>query len=186
MVRLAKNKLMQSLVFICLVAVGLLGIVNALVDPKVFAAVQFEEQAAFKEVMPLAANFTAIKSSGDKKVLYYKAFDLQGKLIGFVFKANGQGYSSVIETLAGIFPDGRISAIKIISLDETLGLGMRVTEDKFTGQFNQQNSLDLSGVQAITGASISSRAVMNSVMQKAQEIKELINTDKIDKKEGAE
>ncbi|MCX5669182.1 MAG: FMN-binding protein, partial [Candidatus Omnitrophica bacterium] len=71
-----------------------------------------------------------------------------------------------------------ISAIKIISLNETPGLGMRVTEDKFTGQFNQQNSLDLSGVEAITGATISSSAVMNSVMKKAQEIKELIKNDK--------
>ncbi|MEI7672956.1 MAG: FMN-binding protein [Deltaproteobacteria bacterium] len=63
-------------------------------------------------------------------------------------------------------------------MNETPGLGMRVTEDKFTNQFNQQNSLDLSSVEAITGATISSRAVTNSVMKKAQEIKELIKHDK--------
>jgi electron transport complex protein RnfG len=98
--------------------------------------------------------------------------------VGFVFKASGKGYSSVIETLAGIFPDGKISAIKIISLNETPGLGMRVTEDKFRSRFNHQNSLDLLGVEAIAGATISSRAVINSVMKKAQEIKELIKNDK--------
>jgi Na+-translocating ferredoxin:NAD+ oxidoreductase RnfG subunit len=38
--------------------------------------------------------------------------------------------------------------------------------------------LDLSFVEAITGATISSRAVMNSVMKKAREIKELIKNDK--------
>lgn len=166
------------LALICVVAAGLLGIVNTLTSPKILAAAQAEEQAALKEVMPLAAKFTAVKSVADKEVLYYKAFDNQDKLIGFVFKAGGKGYSSVIETLAGIFPDGKISAIKIISLNETPGLGMRVTEDKFTAQFNHQNSLDLSSVEAITGATISSRAVMNSVMKKAQEIKELIKNDK--------
>jgi electron transport complex protein RnfG len=166
------------LAFICVVAAGLLATVNMLTGPKILAAALSEEQAALKEVMPLAAKFTAVKPDPAKEILYYKAFDKQGKLMGFVFKAGGKGYSSVIQTLAGIFPDGKISAIKIISLNETPGLGMRVTEDKFTDQFNQQNSLDLSGVQAITGATISSRAVMNSVMQKAEEIKEFIKDDK--------
>jgi electron transport complex protein RnfG len=128
--------------------------------------------------MPLAVKFIAVKPGEENKVVYYKAFDNQEKLIGFVFKASGKGYSSVIETLAGIFLDGKISAIKIISLSETPGLGMRVTEDKFTGQFSRQNSLDLSSIEAITGATISSRAVINSVMKKAEEIKELIKNDK--------
>ena len=166
------------LAFICVVAAGLLATVNALTGPKILAAAAAEEKAALKEVMPLAVKFNAVKAAVDKEVIYYKAFDNQDKLIGFVFKAGGKGYSSVIETLAGIFPDGKISAIKIISLNETPGLGMRVTEDKFTRQFNDQNSLDLSGVEAITGATISSRVVMDSVMKKAQEIKELIKNDK--------
>lgn len=163
------------LALICVVAAGLLAVVNTLTGPKILAAALSEEQAALKEVMPLAAKFTVVKP--DKEILYYKAFDSQGKLIGFVFKASGKGYSSIIETLAGIFLDEKISAIKIISLNETPGLGMRVTEDKFTSQFNQQNSLDLSSVEAITGATISSRAVMDSVMKKAQEIKALIKND---------
>lgn len=165
------------LALICVIAAGLLAGVNKMTGPKILAAAQAEEQAALKEVMPLAAKFIAVKPAADKEVLYYKAFDSQDKLIGFVFKASGKGYSSVIETLAGMFLDEKISAIKIISLNETPGLGMRVTEDKFTGQFNRQN-LDLAGVQAITGATISSSAVINSVMKKAQEIKALIKNDK--------
>ena len=166
------------LALICIVAAGLLAAVNTLTGPKILAIALAEEQAALKEVMPLAVKFEAVKPVAYKEILYYKAFDRQDKLIGFVFKASAKGYSSVIQTLAGIFLDEKISAIKIISLNETPGLGMRVREDKFTGQFNQQNSLDLSGVQAITGATISSRAVMDSVMKKAQEIKELIKHDK--------
>jgi len=166
------------LALICVVAAGLLATVNRFTSPKILAAAQAEEQAALKEIMPLAVKFTTVKSASDKETLYYKAFDNQERLIGFVFKASGKGYSSVIETLAGIFLDGKISAIKIISLNETPGLGMRITEDKFTGQFKQQNSLDLSSVEAITGATVSSRAVMDSVMKKAQEIKALIKNDK--------
>ncbi len=166
------------LALICLIAGGLLATVNRFTGPRIIAAAHAEEQAGLKEVMPLAEKFSAVVRPADSKVLYYKAFDLQGKLVGFVFKASGKGYSSLVETLVGIFPDGRINAIKVISLNETPGLGMQITENKFTDQFNLKNSWDFSGVQAVTGATISSRAVMDSVMQKAQEIKALIKNDK--------
>ena len=166
------------LAFICLIAAGLLAAVNALTAPRILALALAEEQAALKEVMPLAAKFTAIKSVTDGETLYYKAFDGQDKTIGFVFKAGGKGYSSVIQTLVGIDSDGKISAIKVLAQTETPGLGVRITEKKFTDQFRGQNSLNLSAVQAISGATISSRAVMNSVVKKAQEIKELIKNEK--------
>ncbi|MFA5092701.1 MAG: RnfABCDGE type electron transport complex subunit G [Candidatus Omnitrophota bacterium] len=166
------------LALICVVAAGLLAGVNALTGPKIIAQAQLEEQLALKEVMPLAVKFATIKSNVDNKVLYYKAFDGQDKLIGYVFKASGKGYSSTIETLVGIFIDDQISAIKVISQNETPGLGARVTEDKFRGQFSNQSSLDLAEVSAITGATISSRAVVNSIMKKAIEIKEFIKNEK--------
>ena len=164
------------LALICVIAAGLLSGVNTLTRSKIAAQAKAEEQAALKEVMPQAAKFTEVKPG--QETLYYKALDSQDKLIGFVFKASGKGYSSVIETLAGISLDEKISAIKVVSLSETPGLGMRVTENSFTSQFNNQDALSLSGVQAISGATISSSAVMDSVIKKAQEIKELIKNEK--------
>jgi len=164
------------LTLICVVAAGLLAGVNSLTRSKIIAQALAEEQAALKEVMPGAVKFTEVKSG--QEILYYRALDSQNSLIGFVFKASGKGYSSVIETLTGIFLDGKISAIKVISLNETPGLGMRVAENSFTRQFNSQDVLNLSGVQAIAGATISSRAVMDSVVKKAQELQELIKNEK--------
>ena len=164
------------LALICVIAAGLLSGVNALTRSKIMAQALAEEQAALKEVMPGAAKFSEVKAGQD--ILYYKAFDNQNSLIGFVFKASGKGYSSVIETLAGILLDGKISAIKVISLNETPGLGMRVTENNFTSQFNNQDALSLSAVQAIAGATISSRAVIDSVIKKAQELQVLIKNEK--------
>lgn len=166
------------LAFICVIAAGLLAGVNLLTRPKILAQAQAEEQAALKEVMPSAAKFIEVKSDVDGEILYYKALDSQDKLIGFAFKASGKGYSSTIETLAGIFLDEKISAIKVISANETPGLGSKITEDKFTDQFTNQQAQDLSGVQVIAGATISSRAVINSVMKKARQVKELIKNEK--------
>jgi len=164
------------LALICIIAAGLLSGVNTLTRSKIMAQALAEEQAALKEVMPGAAKFDEVKSG--EEILYYRAFDSQDSLIGFVFKASGKGYSSVIETLAGILLDGKISAIKVVSLNETPGLGMRVTENSFTSQFKNQDTLNLSGIQAIAGATISSRAVIDSVVKKAQGLQELIKNEK--------
>jgi len=161
---------------ICVLAAGLLAGANALTRSKIAEQAQAEEQSALKEVMPQAKKFIPVGLAPD--VLYYKAVDGQEKLLGFVFKASGKGYSSVIQTLAGMNLEGVISAVKVVSQNETPGLGMRITENKFTDQFRNQDSLSLLDVQAITGATISSKAVMNSVIQKAQEIRELIKNEK--------
>jgi Na+-translocating ferredoxin:NAD+ oxidoreductase subunit G len=164
------------LALICSVAAGLLAGANELTRAKIATQAYAEEQASLKDVMPQAAKFREIKSG--EEVLYYKALDNQDRVLGFVFKASGKGYSSLIQTLAGISPDGRISGIKVISLNETPGLGTRVAENKFTDKFRGKDSSSLSGVQAIAGATISSRAIMNAVTKKAQEIKELIKNEK--------
>ncbi len=167
---------------ICVLAAGLLAGVNALTRAKIANQAQAEEQSALKEVMPQAAKFIPVGQIPE--VSYYKVFDSQERLIGFVFKASGKGYSSVIQTLAGMDLQGKICAIKVVSQNETPGLGMRITENKFTGQFKNQDSLNLPDVQAITGATISSRAVMSSVIKKAQEIKELIKNRPFDSAQG--
>ncbi|GEM_PF-1151594 len=147
-------------------------------NPKTSDSAPRENQAEFQEVMPAAVKFVPVKPDKEKEALYYKAFDRGDKLTGFVFKASGRGYSSEIQILAGMFTDGKLCAVKILSLQETPGLGMRVAEKEFTGQFAHQDSADLSGVSAIAGASVSSRAVINAVMKKAQEIKALVENGK--------
>ena len=160
---------------ICIVAAGFLAGINALTSSRIIAQAQAEEEAGLKEVVPPGAHFEAVKSG--EKTLYYKAHDKEGRLIGVAFKALAKGYSSDIETLVGMLPDGTILAIKILNQNETPGLGSRVSEAEFTGQF--KNKKDLNNTQAITGATISSRAVIDSVKSKAEEIKQLMTNDKI-------
>ncbi len=159
---------------ICVVASGLLAGMNSLTKTRIIAQAQAEEDAGLKEVLPQAARFEAVKSG--EEIIYYRAYDGVGKLIGVAFKASGKGYSSTIETMAGMLKDGTITAIKILSHNETPGLGANVAESSFSSQFKDKK--DLAQVQAITGATISSKAVIDSVNNKAQEIKELIKNAK--------
>ncbi len=161
------------LALICIIAAGLLAGVNSLTKSKIIAQAQAEEAAGLKEVLPEAADFKQVKKN--EETIYYRAFDNQDKLIGAAFKVSAKGYSSTIETMVGILKDGTITAIKVLSQNETPGLGSQVAGDKFRGQFS--NKKDLSAVQAITGATISSRAVINSVRDRAEQIKEMIKNE---------
>lgn len=164
------------LAIICAVAGGLLAGMNSITQAKIISQAQAEEDNALKEVMPQGEHFEPMKKGHD--LIYYKVSDKEGKFIGVAFKASGKGYSSVIDTLVGMSKDGTITAIKILSQNETPGLGARLAESSFTGKFSDKNIQDLSAVQAITGATISSKAVINSVQEKAKEIQELIKNER--------
>lgn len=163
------------LAVICMVASGLLAGMNSLTKAKIIAQARAEENSALKEVMPDAEHFEPVTKGED--VVYYKVRNKEGKFSGVAFKVSGKGYSSVIDTLVGMGKDGTIVAIKVLSQNETPGLGVRITEPAFIGRFISKNIQDLSGVQAITGATISSKAVINSVQIKAKEILELIKNE---------
>lgn len=161
------------LALICSLAGGLLAGVNFLTQPKIIAQAQAEEEASLKEIIPRANRFDPIKSQTEE-ILYYKAYD-NHKLLGIIFKASAKGYSSNIETMVGIDNSGSIITIKVIAQNETPGLGSRVTEKSFTNQFSSKAAPNLSNVQAITGATISSKAVIDSVRKKAEEIKSMLD-----------
>ena len=165
------------LAMICVVASGLLAGMNSLTKAKILAQAQTEEETTLKELVPEAAHFEPVKSK-EGEVIYYKAHNKEEKLVGVVFKAGGKGYSSTIETMVGMTGEGKILGIKVVNQNETPGLGSQVTESAFSSQFSNKNISALNEVQAITGATISSKAVIDSVTKRAQQIKELIKDEK--------
>lgn len=155
---------------ICFVASGILAVVNAVTEPRIQYEKEKEERLALKEVMPDSGNFEEVLENG--ALLYYKAYDASGKLSGFVIKSEAKGYSSNIEVMAGLGTDLRITNIKILSQNETPGLGTNVTKPDFLGRFSGKDINSLAQVDTITGATISSGAVITAVRAKITELKE--------------
>ncbi|MFA5156828.1 MAG: RnfABCDGE type electron transport complex subunit G [Candidatus Omnitrophota bacterium] len=166
-----------TLGFICILAAGLLAGVNALTRPMIFAQAKQQEEKALSEVFHDAGRFEEIKSAAGE-IIYYKVYDNNGVVVGVAFKATGKGYSGPVETMVGMDMDGKIGIIKVLSQNETPGLGSRVSEGSFTSQFSGKNIAGLDEVQAITGATISSKAVTDPVKNKAQEILSLIKNER--------
>ncbi len=162
-----------TLGIICLVASGLLGMVHAVTQPKIEAEKSSREEAALKEVFPAAESFEAVKEGTD--TVYYKALDNKGDMLGVVFKAIRRGYSSDIVSLAGMDKEGALVAVKVLSQNETPGLGTQAAEPKFLGRFNGKKIDALAtSVDAITGATITSMAIIDSVQETGQKILEKV------------
>jgi electron transport complex protein RnfG len=175
---------------VCLSATAALALVNRATAPQIHKQAELELQAGLKEVLPQAASFSPVMVNN--ATAYYRAFDGQGALTGAAFIASKKGYSSEIQTMVGLNLDGTISAVKVLEpVGETPGLGSRITEVKddttlfdalagkkknaaarpwFQEQFSGKRANEIASVNSITGATISSKAVIEAVQEKAQEI----------------
>ena len=115
--------------------------------------------------------------------------DLKGQLAGWVIRAGGQGYADKIEILLGLDPHlETITGLFILEQKETPGLGNKITFTEWRNQFvHKQTSTPLEvqkggsktshSIDAITGATISSRSVTSIVNQAISDFKGRLTPD---------
>lgn len=155
---------------ICFLSSSVLAVVNGITESKIKLQKEKEESLALKEALPEAASFKPVFQ--EAQIIYYTAYDSHAQLNGFVIKSQGKGYSANIEVLAGLNLNLEIVNVRILSQNETPGLGSRIAEPPFLEQFKGKNLDTFSQVQAITGATVSSGAVINAVKRRILELKE--------------
>ena len=164
-----------ALFVICIVAGGVLGIVfNATKDP-IAAAENAKRTAAIKNVLP---EFNTLKTVNvksameDAEIPFHLAYDADNNFIGAAVETfTNKGFSGNISLMVGILADGTVKNISVLQHAETPGLGSKMEEETFKGQFNDKNPAsfnfsvkkDGGNVDAITAATISSRAFCDAV-----------------------
>lgn len=132
--------------------------------------------------------FTAAKSYDKEMVkenVVFKVKDKNGNFLGYAFLAEGSGYQGSIKLMAGVKPDlETLVGIEILEAQETPGLGQEITSDKFKSQFhNLKTTPEITYVKnqppskpneilAVTGATISSRAVVTILNERLKTLKE--------------
>ena len=137
-------------------------------NQSVFAAASTFEDVEVKETTALA-DYTGVTIESVKE-----AKDASGNGLGYVIQVKSKGYGDFITYTVGITNESNINGISIISIAETPGLGMNAEKvivpqfvDKAAGEFavvkNGQLSDANTQIEAISGATITSRAVTNGV-----------------------
>jgi len=163
------------LVIIVFVAVSLLMLVSNFTMAKIIAERNAEIIAQFESIFPEMDDFKDTEQ-------YYEIYS-DNNLIGYTFTTKGKGYGGQIEILVGINTDYSIKKVVIVSNTETPGLGSRIEEDFFTNRFEGLSVSDVKlskeggKVDAITGATISSKAVTDAVQRGLEEKIEQIKAD---------
>jgi electron transport complex protein RnfG len=158
-----------------------------------------------KGLLPAAEHFTEIetkievKSAKGKKeeIAIYKAVADGDKVVGWSFNVGGSGFQDRIELVVAVDADfGSLAGYDVLASNETPGFGDQIKGDYYRNQFRGAPAGELklvstgsadkidSEIVAITGATISSEAVVEIINDSVGQIKEqmlkkgLIGNDK--------
>lgn len=163
-----------TLVIIALVTSILLVGTNQVTKDKI-AQLQIEaDNASRQEVLPEADSFDdgmSVEVDGTEYTYWTAANGA-----GYVFSTQYKGYGGAVVVMTGITSDGQIAGVKITEQNETPGLGQKALDPSFREQYvkaipdggfvvTKTGAASDSEIDAISGATITSRAVTNSVNQ---------------------
>jgi len=154
-----------------------------------------------------------VQPSGELKILpdlepagqrLFAGYDGSGKLIGIVIESSARGYADLINAMYAYSPEKQaITGFKVVDMRETPGLGDRVRSDPdFLNNFQDLDATIVDGkpahpvkvvkhgskknaweIDAISGATISSRAVGKLIGTSVQDVIPVVrkNLDRIER-----
>lgn len=121
-------------------------------------------------------------TAADHPAEIFKVFGKDGTLLGYVVESFGKGYSSFIHTMLAVDTEQKITNINVLSHAETPGLGDVVTTPDFQKRFFGKGLANMEivksegtdKIQAVSGATISSRAVVNGQRDGLSELSKVL------------
>ena len=141
-----------------------------------------------RNLVPTADKFEEIKGKDG----WYAAVK-GGAVIAYEVPAESKGYGGAIKMIVAVDVQGKSLGYSILSMNETPGLGDNAIKPKFEQQFvgkSLDNLEDSSGnpqvvkvptkehIQALTGATITSRAVTRGVADAVKQVDEYVKNGK--------
>ena len=175
----------------------LIAATNAALAPRIAFNEKEKLDSLMRSLMPGAASFD--KTLADVKIItgkgkavatdVFKGLDADNRLLGYAFIAAGPGFQDKIKLVIAV--DGaceKFLGYRVLSSNETPNFGSRIKEDYFADQFVNVplGTLELvktgdaatidSEIVAISGATVSSEAVVNIFNTYMQGIKEQLRS----------
>ena len=184
-----KNEFVQLGGILCaitLVVALALGAVNAVTAGPIAEQNAQKIKDSLENVMPGAESeqidvpegttvTTETKNATSVTILSAYKMTKDGAEAGYCVEVGPTGFGGAVDTMVGIDSDGKVTGISVISASsETPGLGARSTEPEFQAQFAGQVGTEVAvakdggSIDALTGATITSRAVSEGVVAAAQ------------------
>lgn len=167
------GKLAWKLLLIAAVAGLALGSTNALTQAPIQGQIETSENKARSTVLPAATNFKLLHE-GECGCDDAYAGLADGETVGYTAQVTARGYGGEIEVIVGMDMQGVVTGVSVggASFAETAGLGVKTKDAAFRNQFvGKESPFAISKtagaadvpVDAVSGATISSSAVVRAV-----------------------
>lgn len=157
------------LLIICLAAGLALAATYSFTAPVKAANEEAKAQEALRAIYPDAQDFTPLDEQALSELKAATGYSTLQNVYrtddgGALVTVLVQGYHEM-SVMVGITPEGKVAGYQVLSHTETANLGDRVTKEEFISQFRgQQAPVQYgNGVEAISGATLSSTAVLEAV-----------------------
>ena len=148
------------LLLICAIVAGVVSLVYAVTEEPYEKNLEQTKNQAVEEIFGMKGLAREDLKDGVALVR-----DKDGNPVGFSVEAKAGGFGGDVEVMVGYNLLGEIVGVNVIAHSETPGLGAKAAEDSFLGQYKGQSGEVVlgDGVDAISGATISSKAVTAAV-----------------------
>ena len=144
---------------ICMVVSGALAGTYQLTKPVIDKNEKAAADAGRLEVLSEGADFKVVEGEFPEGTLsVYEA----GNGAGYVVQSYAAGYGGPYEIMIGVNSEGTLSGLKVMKQTETPGIGSKTMAPEYLSTFVSKDK-NLEGVEAISGATISSTALRAAV-----------------------
>lgn len=165
--------LVLSLTIISGICAAVLAYVDSITKDPIARMRMQQEQAAVKAVLPSGAT-EVVEGTG-----FFVGMNEKNDIVGYAAKGkDGGGYGGDIELMVGFKSDKKtVVCYKTLAASETPGLGMKLKTPEFADQFKGKNGTSLKvkkdggEIEAITSATITSRAVCRAIADAQSKLK---------------
>ncbi len=154
-----------SLTLTAMLTGGLLSVVYSLTQEPIEVSKKMNETKSLRAVLPPFDNMKDTVINDTKVTIAYK----DSKIAGYAVASDASGYGGIFKIVVGYDKDGVINDYAILEHQETPGLGAKMItwfKDSLPGRSSSEQlsvSKDGGNVDAITAATITSRAFLEAV-----------------------
>ena len=169
-------RLTLTLLLITAVVAGLLAFVNELTAGRIDELTRQKAEQAMREVLP-AQDYTPLDAALPQGVTEaYRAGD-----DGYVVRVAPNGFGGAIDLMVGVRADGTVNGVAVTAHSETASLGANCTREEFRAQYAGGAGpfavgQDGGTIEALTGATVTSRAVTDGVNAALDFVREVQGT----------
>ncbi|WP_099468054.1 FMN-binding protein [Konateibacter massiliensis] len=156
-----------NLAIVCIVSGLIIAVTYFITAPIALQKNAELEKQAMQNLVEDATDFVEVTDKAD-----WYAAQKSGETIAYIVPAEIKGYGGIISMLVAVSIEDRVLDYKILSANETPGLGDNASKLPFRSQFEgkiaaalvvTKDKSNTQNIQALTGATITSEAVTKAV-----------------------